>query len=122
MPARRCPGIDGHGCGQITASTRCPAHTAAVDREHLAGKRRRRPYSRAEQTRRAATVAAWTSEYGWLCPGWRRPAHRVSSEPGSLTADHPVEVAAGGSEQQSLTVLCRSCNSAKGRSIVTHCA
>lgn len=120
MPTRRCPGTDGHGCGIVTDAARCPTHTRAVDREHLAAKRRRRPYSRGEQDRRARAVTDWITEHGWVCPGWRRPAHRVPAEPRSLTADHPVEVALGGDERQSLSVLCRSCNAAKGRTAVTH--
>jgi 5-methylcytosine-specific restriction protein A len=93
-------------CGRLSDGTRCPAHRRVV----LQVKRRRRPrISRAEEDRRAATVAAWRAEHGDWCPGWRRPAH-LSAD---LTADHVVPVGGGGSEHGALSVLCRVCNGAK---------
>lgn len=61
----------------------------------------------------AARVREWVAEHGWLCPGWGRDPHGV--EPGSLTCDHPVALAAGGELlPDAAAVLCRSCNSRKG--------
>jgi hypothetical protein len=119
---QRCLGVDGAGhkpdgtrCGVLTRASRCQPCATYVETRRTQGKRARRPYTRAEQTRRAQTVAEWVAEYGWLCPGWRRPPHSVHE--GDLTAEHPHAVGAGGSEDQALTVLCRSCNSAKADQI-----
>jgi 5-methylcytosine-specific restriction protein A len=109
---RRCPGVGGQRCGVLCEGTRCPAHAQVHERDRTRSKRARRPYSYAEQQRRAAVVAAWLAEYGAWCPGWGRPGHQVQA--GELTAEHPDAVARGGAEGQPLTVLCRSCNSVKG--------
>lgn len=106
MPLKPC--LD---CGALTPGTRCPEHTRAKDRATLRTKRARRPRLPGEDTRRAATVQAHIGTHGYWCPGWQRPPHPSQD----LTADHPHAVARGGDEQaQSLTVLCRSCNSRKG--------
>ena len=65
--------------------------------------------SNAETRRRAQAVAHHRAVHGDWCPGWRRPPHHSTD----LTADHRTPVAAGGSEQGQLAVLCRSCNSTK---------
>lgn len=116
---QRCLGIDGAGhnargvrCGRLVEGRRCESCGAAAERTTTRNKRARRPYTRAEQERRASTVATWITEHGPICPGWGRPAHTV--HPTSLTADHPHAVAAGGTETQALSVLCRGCNSGKG--------
>lgn len=60
----------------------------------------------AERARRKRAVEAWVAVYGWVCPGYERPAH----ESRDLTAAHSVAVARGGTAS-ALGVLCRSCNS-----------
>jgi hypothetical protein len=97
-------------CGTLTAAARCTACARPRERARTQAKRRRRPYTHAEQQRRAAAVTAWRTQHGNLCPGWQRPAHHATD----LTADHIDPVGAGGSEDGALTVLCRSCNSRRG--------
>jgi len=54
----------------------------------------------------------WVLAHGWVCPGYRIPAHAVG--PGALTVDHIRPLARGGQDTpQNLAVLCRPCNSAK---------
>lgn len=103
----RKPCID---CGTPSEGTRCTECQRPVDRVKLRSKRVRRPQVSGETERRARVVAAYRREHGNVCPGWNREPH----ESGDLTADHPHAVGAGGSERQPLTVLCRSCNGAKG--------
>lgn len=105
MPLRPCL-----TCGALSPGPRCPTHTRITERERTQSKRVRRPYTHSERVRRAAVVAEHRATQGDVCPGWRRLPHPAQD----LTADHPHAVGAGGHEQQSLTVLCRSCNSAKG--------
>jgi hypothetical protein len=64
-----------------------------------------------ERKRRARVVQEWRAVNGDMCPGLPgiRPAHYSEH----LTADHALEIALGGEEHGELTVLCRSCNSAK---------
>lgn len=97
-------------CGKPSEGTRCPDCQRPVDRSKLRSKRTRRPQVHGETERRAAVVAAHRRTHGAWCPGWGRPPH----ESDDLTADHPHAVGAGGDERQELTVLCRSCNGAKG--------
>jgi 5-methylcytosine-specific restriction enzyme A len=65
--------------------------------------------TRSQRDRRAALVQAHRLEHGDWCPGWNRDPHPAAD----LTADHLVEVSAGGDEHGELVVLCRSCNSSK---------
>lgn len=102
MPVRPCL-----GCNRLTADRYCPT-CAAGQNTTTTG---RRIVSGHERRRRASVVDAWLSHNGATCPGWRRPPHLVQAS--DLTADHVVAVAAGGDEHGVLTVLCRSCNSAK---------
>jgi len=104
MPLRPC--LD---CGALSTGARCPGDTRARDRTITRAKREVRPYTWAEQQRRAEAVRAHRSLFGDWCPGYQRPPHPA----GDLTADHPIAVAVGGDEEQDLTVLCRSCNGAK---------
>lgn len=100
MPLRPC--LD---CGALSDGPRCPAHRRA----RAAAKREQRPVTHSERLRRAETVTLWKDTYGDVCPGHGVPAHPSTD----LTADHPHAVAAGGREDQPLTVLCRSCNGRK---------
>lgn len=71
---------------------------------------RQRPgYGRNESRRRSDTVRAHVEQYGWVCPGWEKPAH-ASQE---LTADHVIPTARGGRQGGELRVLCKPCNSAR---------
>lgn len=105
MPPRPCL-----TCGKSSRGNRCPIHAGQVEYRRTQAKRARRPYTAAEQQRRARTVAAWRATYGDWCPGWGRAAHPSAD----LTADHDHAVGAGGSEGGPLTVLCRACNGRKG--------
>jgi 5-methylcytosine-specific restriction enzyme A len=104
MPVKPCL-----NCGRLSTGTRCPAHTRTHQVQAQRAKRTRRPYTYEEQRRRAKAVDDWVAVHGWLCPGWRRPAHKSRD----LTADHVHAVAAGGAEDGHLQVLCRSCNGRK---------
>ena len=97
-------------CGKLSRGPRCPDHTRQRAARQTQAKREVRPYTYAEKERRAASVRAHVAEFGWVCPGYGVPAHPSTD----LTADHPVAVAAGGSEAQVHVVMCRSCNSRKG--------
>ena len=57
-------------------------------------------------------IARHVGQYGYVCPGYQRPAHPA----GDLTVDHVVPLAAGGApfDIGNTAVLCRSCNSTKG--------
>jgi len=66
-------------------------------------------YGWPERRRRKRAVEQWIAEFGWVCPGWKCPAHAAVD----LTADHVAAVGAGGDEDGDLSVLCRQCNSAK---------
>lgn len=112
-PLRPClGGLDGKPCGRLSQGTRCPDHARQRERVRTLAKRDRRPYTHSERVRRATVVEAHRATQGEVCPGWQRPSH--PTDPANpLTADHPIAVAAGGSEQQSLSVLCRVCNGRK---------
>lgn len=66
---------------------------------------------RAERERRRATVQAHIETHGMWCPGYHVPAHASLD----LCADHVVGVGVGGDPSGALGVLCRSCNSRKGK-------
>lgn len=96
-------------CGTPAAGRRCPTHQGRVDeRKALVTRRHYGPgWTRLSQE----TIAAHVAAHGWMCLGWGRPAHPSRS----LTADHRIPIATGGSSvAANLGVLCRSCNSRKG--------
>lgn len=65
-----------------------------------------------DRKRRKAYVDRYRGRHGNWCPGFERAPHAA----GDLTADHPVEQQDGGRPLDApLEVLCRSCNSRKGR-------
>ena len=104
-----------HGCPDTAVRVgRCAAHA----REHDRMQKRTVPTkiaggTHAERKRRRQTVDAWVRRRGWWCPGYGRPPHAVA--PGSLTAEHGHALGDGGALAQSLSVLCRSCNSRHGQ-------
>lgn len=64
-----------------------------------------------ERNRRQAVVKAHIEAHGMWCPGYHVPAHPSLD----LCADHVVGVGAGGDPGGALGVLCRSCNSRRGK-------
>lgn len=113
MPTRPCLGSALHQPGHTLTNrpgSRCQACTNQVEATRTRGKRARRPYTNTERLRRAEAVKAHREQHGDWCPGWRTPPHPARD----LTADHPIEVASGGTETQQLEILCRSCNGRKG--------
>jgi 5-methylcytosine-specific restriction protein A len=100
-------------CGTLAQGPRCDNCRRMVGRAIQIRKRDQRPRVSAEDERRRRVVDTWRTTYGDLCPGWGVDAHRSAD----LTADHVVPVAAGGSEQGDLTVLCRACNARKRASV-----
>ena len=91
-------------CGTPTEGSRCPAHRLPKRRSPSALAARKHP----ERARRKAVVDAWIAEHGYVCPGWKIPAHPSTD----LTADHVVPVSKGGLGGP-MTTLCRSCNGRK---------
>lgn len=67
--------------------------------------------SRAWRRLREQVIAEWVSQHGWVCPGWRVPAHAARS----FAVDHVVPLVAGGAgmDRANLRVLCGRCNSRK---------
>jgi 5-methylcytosine-specific restriction enzyme A len=97
------------GCGQQTRNgSYCRSCAPAVE-----ARRHNPAYDSPEWRRhRATAIAAHVRENGWICPGYNRPPHPSRD----LTVDHPVALANGGAViQAAAPILCRSCNSRKGR-------
>jgi len=97
-------------CGRLSSGTRCRACTAVRESARQVRRREVRPHTAAEDRRRAEAVRLHVESFGYVCPGWRRPAHEARD----LTADHVIAFARSGSEASPLAVLCRSCNASKG--------
>ncbi len=89
-----------HICGALSKQGACPQH-------------RTPPPTNTQRKRRTRAVVDWIAANGYVCPGWHRHYHSVA--PGQLTADHttPRSKLGGPGEDGPLSVLCRSCNSAK---------
>ena len=103
------------GCGRsVRGRPRC----TDCQRDHDRAKRARRPdlSAAAERQRRRKLVADHRATVGDWCPGLgQHPAHPSAD----LTADHVVEVAAGGLATGPLRVLCRSENSRRSAWLAT---
>jgi 5-methylcytosine-specific restriction enzyme A len=103
------------GCKRtITNGSRCRGCQAARDK----AKHAKRPDKNTNQeiVRRRRAVAEWRATMGDWCPGvpeLDRGAHPAAD----LTADHVLEVAAGGLESGALIVRCGSCNSARSANV-----
>lgn len=100
------------GCPTLSDRPRCPKHQAQVDRHQ----RRTTPTKvnrGPDIQRRAAAVAAHRATRGDWCPGFERSPHASAD----LTADHVHDQQAGGAWDGELEVMCRSCNSRKGRRV-----
>jgi 5-methylcytosine-specific restriction endonuclease McrA len=96
-------------CSSSRQGAACRGSVAGMSYRSPAQKARTRR-TKAERRRRQALIAQHVALYGWVCPGYGRPWH----ESRDLTADHLVPVARGDSEQGTIRVLCRSCNSRRG--------
>jgi 5-methylcytosine-specific restriction endonuclease McrA len=95
LPCRRC--------GELSDAALCVRHRSTEARG----------YGTSWRMVRDAAVTAHVARYGWVCPGWQRPAHTVT--PGQLTGDHRVPMRTGGTAQPgNVAILCHSCNSRKG--------
>jgi 5-methylcytosine-specific restriction protein A len=103
------------GCGKLGRwRHRCPRCEALRERAKVAARPERK--SAAETRRRREAVAAHRASVGDWCPGvpeLHRPAHPSAN----LSADHAVEVAAGGPESGPLVVRCVPCNSARSANV-----
>src|SRR4029450_2539685 len=93
--------------GREITRSRCEPCRETYERN----KSRRRRRTASERTRRQDLIAAHVRVHGWTWPGYGCPPHPS----GELTADHVLAVARGGSEEGAIRVLCRSCNSRRGR-------
>ncbi len=103
-------------CGRLVRGV---CATCATARDKAKAKAAKRPLlrSNASKVSNAALVSEHRATIGDWCPGvpeLRRPAHPSAD----LTADHVLEVAAGGSELHAHRVVrCRSCNSARSANV-----
>lgn len=101
-----------HGCPEMAvARGRCRSCAA----EHERHQRRTVPTKiagarHAERQRRAAAVDLHRRRHGDWCAGYKRSPHQSRD----LTAEHSDALGDGGALSQSLSVLCRSCNSRHG--------
>ena len=98
------------GCSKVVSTgSRCPVHQHVVDvaRDRRRGTRSERGYD--SRWARLATEAI--AEHPWCV---RCGTQGSTANP--LTADHDVPLARGGvSERANVVVLCRRCNSRKGK-------
>lgn len=111
MPRRPC--LD---CGRLTTNpSRCDVHQSEwqARQDRLRGSSTQRGYGGEWRRVAKAVLSQWVAVNGYHCPGYGVPSHSAEK----LTVDHVVPKAAGGTDHPSnLSVLCRSCNSRKGRS------
>ena len=102
-------------CGRsVRGKPRCRTCSAKRDQAKAAKRPGFKTYSETERRRRA--VADHRAQVGDWCPGLpelHRPAHPAAN----LTADHLIEVAAGGLESGPLVVRCNPCNAARSANI-----
>ena len=104
-------------CGKtVRGKPRCGSCTAKQARAKAA----KRPDKNTNQEiqRRRRAVAYWRATVGDWCPGvpeLDRGAHPAAN----LTADHVIEVAAGGLESGPLVVRCGPCNTAKAARVLS---
>src|SRR5262249_47217281 len=97
-------------CYAVTTNrTRCVA--CAAKKKGVAAGLRPAPRQPAYAQSRWRTLSKrirdeWVAEHGWVCPGWRRPAHPSRD----LTVDHVVQLIDGGAafDRSNLRVVCRA--------------
>lgn len=104
---------DGSRCPNPTSdpSRRCPRHRDFGARFRPSSRRPRVYDSPAWRRLRAEVIADWVARHGWVCPGWRVPAHPARR----LVVDHVTPLIAGGAglDRANLRALCVACNSRK---------
>ncbi len=100
MPVRLC--IE-PGCALLTRGSRCPGH------EHVRQSKRWQDKTIAKVVVEASPVCS--------CIGCRLHKGPCGATV-DLTADHPIALAKGGTNEQRRVVLCRRCNSSKGIKMV----
>ena len=98
-------------CPNVCSGSRCAQHGGTA--RPYRGSSAAQGYDAAWRRARAAAIAAHLERHGPVCPGWRRPPHRV--DPAALTGDHIQPLALGGArlDPANIGVLCGPCNSAK---------
>jgi hypothetical protein len=93
-------------CGRPCYGSRCPEHTAEVERSITARKAHERSmaYGQGWQKRSIEARRRHVAEYGLVCPGWSEYSgpHQVESI-SDLCLDHGPPP----------SVMCRKCNSSK---------
>lgn len=97
-------------CGAPCARTRCPRHRTRSEPSLRTGE-----VGRAHKQLTATTIDRHVAKHGWICPGWRRPAHEVP--PGGLTGDHIIPRSVRPDlalDPKNYGVLCPLCNTTKG--------
>ena len=95
-------------CGTPSDDSRCPTHRTKTRRQGPS------PYTRLHKKLKDRAVAQWVRMYGWVCPGYRIPAHPV--QPGGLEGEHIIPRSLRPDlayEPSNYAVLCRVCNSRK---------
>jgi 5-methylcytosine-specific restriction endonuclease McrA len=104
-------------CGGCLRPTRngayCRKCAPLVEKRRHNPARDRGDYRRA----RAQAIAAYVRRHGWICRGFRRPAHASRD----LTINHRVPLVAGGPLLYAFSdddVWCRACNSRIGPAIM----
>ena len=99
-------------CGAIIdEGTRCGGCSSKYEKE-VRGTPAERGYDAGWVALRVEVVREWVQAHGWVCPGYKRPAHPVAE----LEGDHIIPLAEGGtSTKDNCGVLCPSCNARKGR-------
>lgn len=98
------------GCPEMQAGSRCRQHQADRDRRQRLTVPTK-VFAGRDRVRRRAAVTAHRDRHGDWCPGFERDPHPSTD----LSADHRVEMQAGGAWDGELDVLCRSCNSRKAK-------
>jgi 5-methylcytosine-specific restriction protein A len=99
-------------CGKPAQGNRCELHRRS---KHDAMNRPTAPNPAYDSAWRKVVRKVVTNHvltHGWNCPGYGRAPHPATD----LTGDHVVSLADGGaSTAANVRILCRSCNSRKGR-------
>lgn len=101
------------GCYRACPGPRCTDHGGSNATRRNLGSSTAQGYGADWRRLRARLIAHHLDTVGPICPGWRRPPHRVA--PAALTVDHITPLARGGArlDPANLRVLCGKCNSAK---------
>ena len=99
-------------CGTPSDDSRCPTHRKRPTRTGPS------PYNRLHGRLKRQTVERWVRMYGWICPGYRIPAHPVP--PGGLEGEHIIPRSVRPDlayDPSNYSVLCHVCNVRKGNKL-----